>query len=368
MDEKAHGKLADIVQFLSKTNNDEKSVPDEDKYYKDRYVQLKKLCEKFFNCLNAPFSKITDEEISSVLKECFGNNQARFENVVMSVDEFKSLLEKEKSPNEQDLVSFLSTIQGNCDGLLRKKKEIVSYEERSQSNQLAINEEYKQLIEVVNEQAKRAIELADKATKKTDELAEHTDEATKKADKATEKADKATEKANEAIENANIATENANKATEKANKATKQAEDLLTQILTVTGIFTAIIVAVVACYLSYILNRVDELKSGMTSSPFVNIARLGILACIVLLVAFFMVYLTAKMTGRSIACYSRKCPKQETKQETKQENTVEGITHCDKCGERESCCNLKRFWRRYPYIAAILGVLLIFSVVWILIA
>lgn len=354
MDEKAYGKLADIIQFLSKTNNDEKSVPNEDEYYKERYEQLKKLCGEFFDCLNAPLSKITDEEISSVLEECFGNNQARFENVVMSVDEFKGLLEEKECSNKQDLVRLLSNIQESCRNLLARKGKEISYAERHKNG---LEELRKEIAELSGNQDRLHREAIDENKKNKDAINRAIDE---RFEKISIEVKKTEDKVNGAVIEVNDALKDVNVALEKAEDVVGQLKDNFTHVLTAIGIFTAIIIAVVACYLSYILNRVDELKnnmeslqqSGMTSSPFVNIARLGILACIVLLVAFFMVYLTAKMTDRSIACRPYKC----------------AAKNCDECEKKEACCSLKRFWRRYPYITAILGVLLILSVTWVLFA
>lgn len=123
----------------------------------------------------------------------------------------------------------------------------------------------------------------------------------------------------------------------------KQVEDILPHTLTIIGIFVAVIITIVACYLGSILQKVDYLEdenvalsqtvenltntlstmsvagtptqiensNGMAKAIIASARslqsslRTTIMGGVVLLIIFFLLYLVAKLTGRPISCYCK---------------------------------------------------------------
>lgn len=126
----------------------------------------------------------------------------------------------------------------------------------------------------------------------------------------------------------------------EAAEAKKAAESLIPNMLAVLGVFIAIIIAVVACYLSLIFNQhqADPL-------PPLNILMCLLMGQIIMDIVFLLLYLISKLTNYTLACHC----------------FISRETDCSQCPEeyRNKCRILNRIWLRYPYIV-ILNTLFVF--------
>lgn len=151
----------------------------------------------------------------------------------------------------------------------------------------------------------------------------------------SEIADKA-EKARRLTESAQSAAESAQKAAESAQKAT---ESVMPNMLTTLGVFIAIVIAVVACYLSLLLaQHFDPSKDAQS----VNMATILLMGQILLNIIFLLLYLISKMSGHTLAC---NC-------------SVGNKMNCGECEKelRERCHWGNKLWLRYPYIVLLNGI------------
>lgn len=131
------------------------------------------------------------------------------------------------------------------------------------------------------------------------------------------------------------ASESAESAIESAESASKSAESILPNILTTLGIFVAIIVAVVACYLSLLLSRHFE-----NAHP-LNIAICILMGHILTNVVCLLLYLISKMTNFTLAC---NCP-------------IGNKMDCGCCSpeKQETCTWANKIWLKYPYVVLLNG-------------
>lgn len=122
-----------------------------------------------------------------------------------------------------------------------------------------------------------------------------------------------------------------NQALEQSGEAKKNVDSLLPNLLTILGIFVAIIIAVVAAYLSVILLQ-EKVGAGIT--VFHTVVTCVLLGHVLLNLIFFFIYLISRMTNFTLACYCV-CGKH---------------TDCSKCDKNEQCRWGNKLWFRYPYV------------------
>lgn len=140
----------------------------------------------------------------------------------------------------------------------------------------------------------------------------------------------------------------AERALASAEKAEKQVIDARTaangivpNMLTILGVFIAIIIAVVACYLTLIFNQHQE-----SPFPSLNISMCLLMGQLLMDIIFLLLYLISKLTNYTLACHC----------------FVSRETDCSQCPDqfRNKCRLLNRIWLRYPYIV-ILNLIFVFS-------
>ena len=157
------------------------------------------------------------------------------------------------------------------------------------------------------------------------------------AKEAKTNADKALASSKEAETNANIALAS-------SKEAKQQAESLIPSMLTILGIFVAIIIAVVACYLSILLaqNRIDG-ANGTYSRPF-EFMRFLLMGHIMLAIIFLLLYLVSKLTSHSLTCHCKHFAQSTTCSDASN-------SECSQC--QHNCSSPVRLRSRYPYVFGI---------------
>lgn len=146
----------------------------------------------------------------------------------------------------------------------------------------------------------------------------------------------AVQRAFKATQSASIAQKAADGAQEAADSAKKTAEGILPNILTTLGIFVAIIVAVVACYLSLLLSQHYE-----NAHP-LNITICLLMGHILTNIICLLLYLISKMTSLTLSC---NCPIGDKKD-------------CGLCSpeKQRACTWVNKIWLKYPYVVLLNGI------------
>lgn len=116
-----------------------------------------------------------------------------------------------------------------------------------------------------------------------------------------------------------------------ALNAQHAAESIIPNMLTTLGVFIAIVVAVVGCYLSLILNKHQD-----PDFPVLNLSVCLLMGHILLNVIFLLMYLISKLTNYTMACHCH----------------IGNQADCSMCPMVIRCeCKLpNRIWLRYPYV------------------
>lgn len=146
------------------------------------------------------------------------------------------------------------------------------------------------------------------------------------------------------VENTNLFNESSSKLTtaqEAINAANKHIQNMYAQIISILGIFAAIIIAFFGGfnYFTSVLNNIGNIEK------FRLLSISSIIGFTVLNTIFGMLYFIGKLTDKNI---SVNC-----------ENDKEHIGCYKGCNNVSNCNNLKRFRRRMPYIFWVNVVLLI---------
>lgn len=117
----------------------------------------------------------------------------------------------------------------------------------------------------------------------------------------------------------------------EAEETKKVAEGIVPNMLTVLGVFIAIIIAVVACYLSLIFNQHQE-----NPLPSLNIIQSLLMGQIIMDIIFLLLYLISKLTNYTLACHC----------------FISREVDCSQCPNsfRNNCRLWNRVWLRYPYV------------------
>lgn len=207
---------------------------------------------------------------------------------------YRFLSEKEFQSYVFRLFSFLSE---RARGSLRDSRDIPSYMDRAKA---AVRDNVEELEDEV-------------------ERAEAARESAEKAQKATEKIQKAVEKAQTAAE-----------------EAKNTAESIIPNMLTTLGVFIAIVIAVIGCYLSVLLSHYTK------NAETLDMTMILLMGHILMNIIFLLLYLISKMSVHSLACHC----------------LVGDQMDCLKCDPalRKRCRLRHKLWLRYPYVVAMNGV------------
>lgn len=139
------------------------------------------------------------------------------------------------------------------------------------------------------------------------------------------------EKAQKLLEKTDINLNN--KLSDVIKQVDEKTNSLTTNILTVLGIFVAIIVVFISAYLSIIL---PEARGGLAGHPiFVHLLYYAFVGHILFNLLFFLMFMISRLSHKnlSLACYG--CPENEY-----------GVIVC----KNERCTMRTRAWRKYPYV------------------
>lgn len=202
--------------------------------------------------------------------------------------------------------------------------------------------------EAAAEEACKAAELAQKIANTAKEEAEKAALAASDANAASATAQTNANAARDTIysiqKHARNAKLNASKALASSSKAEKQAEALIPNMLTVVGIFVAIIIAVVACYLSFLLAKSGIDRSNGAYSRPLELMQLLLTGHIMLGIVFLLLYLVSKLTSHPLTCYCRNFVRDSKSPTTSN-------CECSQCKHR--CSSPSRLRSRYPYVFGI---------------
>ncbi len=164
---------------------------------------------------------------------------------------------------------------------------------------------------------------------------------------AQEAAATASAEASKASDAADQAQKGAQAAETASQNAVEQASGILPNMLTILGIFVAIIFAVVACYLSIVLAQHGEGSATVMQSRPLEFAKYLLMGHISLGVIFLLLYLVSKFTPYSLASScSRFEPQQDTSAE--EQNNARSTCDCSKC--KNKCSAPAHLRLRYPYV------------------
>ena len=276
------------------------------------------------------------------------------QNIGSSANEYLEIIEKNPREGAESLCKVVSLFLN----IAREQawEFCVDYEKKSavqvpdSAVDLTYLEEYRHnfeaFIQDANARLKKLRDETEAASNRAKSEAEtaksHALEAEKTAKKASESAQKATKTSQKATSILKNATVNAGKAIRSAKEAQKSAEGIVPNMLTVLGIFVAIVIAVVACYLSVLLAN-QYTGTSQYTLPVVFLHYL-IMGHIMIMVVFLLLYLVSKLTSRPITTHC---------------GNFEEITNppkhapkeCDKC--INNCSSLVRFRLQYTYIFVI---------------
>lgn len=144
---------------------------------------------------------------------------------------------------------------------------------------------------------------------------------------------------NREINNAQSVIENANAAVDLIKK------DTLSTVLTVLGIFVAVIIAVVAVYLNGVA---DENALSLPMRRQILLAAFRWHATFLLI--FFLIFLIAKLTGRSLAGM---CKDAEETYQSGETGKVNKSCDCSLC--KKGCGKVKQIRKRFPWFVLMNG-------------
>lgn len=132
------------------------------------------------------------------------------------------------------------------------------------------------------------------------------------------------------IERAEAARESAERAQKAAEEARNTAESIIPNMLTTLGVFIAIVIAVVGCYLSVLLSH--HTKNAET----LDMGMILLMGHILMNIIFLLLYLISKMSVHSLACHCFEGNQMD----------------CLKCSAdlRKKCRLRHKLWLRYPYV------------------
>lgn len=212
-------------------------------------------------------------------------------------------------PDPEDLGSISSMVNGyRISGYNSALDDVVRIAQQALASSKSAEDAAHDVLKI----AQQAQETAESSRKMATQLQAQIEETRTCVDKLTDQATDAVKKANSTWD--------------KVQDATNEAKNLIPNMLTVLGIFVAIIIAVVGCYLSVLLNPPE----GGTAT--VSLATYLLMGHILVNIIFLLLYFISKLTDRQIACYCHRAD----------------LANCGACTER--CTWFSRMWIRYPVV------------------
>lgn len=131
----------------------------------------------------------------------------------------------------------------------------------------------------------------------------------------------------------------------KLKNATKKNNETLSTVLTVLGIFVAIIIAIVAVYLNGVADK-NTLSLPLSRQLLISAFRWHA----TFLLIFFLIFLIAKLTGRSLAGM---CKEAERADESEEARKADKSCDCSVC--LKDCGKVKQIRKRFPWFILMNG-------------
>lgn len=253
--------------------------------------------------------------------------------------------EQEPETLEQRVVRLLTEYANDFDSI---QKSLISDVENAKSISAAAQKsaaDVQRLSDDVNKAVVEARNYAELAKK----TADNAKETATTAEKLATTVRNSINTANETVEKAKSDLEKAEKELEKAEKT---ADNIMPNMLTVLSIFVGAVIAVVACYLSFLLSSRETNEISRTSIP-LGFMSLWMMGHIIIMIVFLFLYMTSKLTNRSLACrcscFAGKKLDSSDESPISPKPMVEAY-HIPECAECQKCCGpLIRLKFCYPY-------------------
>lgn len=237
-----------------------------------------------------------------------------------SVNNGNELLAEE--PFLSFVYAFLSSINSEVEQRMQNREIDIS-EDRNAREQKLLHDINEDLLSLKERYDKIDSFIAD-----TEEKIQSAVKSAKQAITASQEAKNASEEAKKAATEAKSTAQTVNTAVESISET---ANSILPNILTVVGIFIAMVIAVIVCYLSVVIAKHPNNSWSSDLFPII----LGIvMGQIAINMVFLLLFLIGKLTNKSIAI---SCPE---------------ASQCYLCKSKVSCHIGNRAFRKYPYIIA----------------
>lgn len=186
------------------------------------------------------------------------------------------------------------------------------------------------------QETKTLQEKAEEYARAVDEHLKAVDQLHQETKKFQENAEKYAQAADEHLKVVDQLQKRTAQFKRDALNAQRAAESIIPNMLTALGVFIAIVVAVVGCYLSLIFN-----KHQNPDFPVLNLSVCLLMGHILLNVIFLLMYLISKLTNYTMACHCH----------------IVSQSDCSICPMevRQKCKLPNRIWLRYPYVILLNG-------------
>lgn len=282
-------------------------------------------CSKLFEILNSVSGRTVtvEEEFEYLLRYVSDTDFRQYvdkslrdaieasqhQQVAVNISNNPEEREEVNDPDPEDLGSISSMIDSyRIGGYSSALDDMLQIVQQALVSSRSAKEEAHEVLKI----AQQAQETAESSRELAAQLQAQIKKTRKRVDKFTSQAVNAAEKADSALE--------------KVRDATDEAKNLIPNMLTILGIFVAIIIAVVGCYLSVLLNPPDG------DATTVSLATYLLMGHILVNIIFLLLYFISKLTDRQIACYCHRAD----------------LANCGACTER--CTWFSRMWIRYPVV------------------
>lgn len=157
---------------------------------------------------------------------------------------------------------------------------------------------------------------------------------------------------------------NLNRAENRLYEAQKTAESIFPNVLTILGIFVAILVVFIGGFLI-----TSKATADISYIPQISFAYYILMGQVLSDLFFLLMFLVARLSQNNI---STRCPiyiapdTKGSEQTPEIQHTITSHSECGICQERASCRWRQKLWRKYPYIIMINWFFCIsYIVVWI---
>ena len=273
------------------------------------------------------------------LRTQFSAERAELGAILSEKDELTPEEHDEYFPSEQDNLAKIEAIRAEISSVSNSMTETVR-EAKAEIDKILAD------IKVAEENAKKAAKDATETSDSATKTAEDAKTTVASAAETVDEAKTASDSAKESVETAKSTLANAN-----------------TNVISVLGIFIAIIVVFVGGYLTFLITDINDIQktvmelklSIMGHNSFAiqpRYASIILLGHILINLFFLLMLLTAKLAGKSIAL---KCNGHKEPMNSNKPNELGSSKNNNTSNENNTCCEnncraTKKAWNKYPYL------------------